>query len=1131
MACRVSVMVGCLAIGLCGVLPAWGASPIRLASNPAVSPDGNQVAFSWRGDIWLVATAGGTARQLTTHSADDTQPVFSPDGGRIAFISNRTGSNQVYVMSVSGGEPTQLTFHTEGYSLLEWYPDGQSLLTSGSRDHFWRHSERLFQVSLEPRTGEKLLFDAYGRDARIAPDGRSLLFTREGTPWWRKQYRGAQASQIWQYTLANGRFRKLVDHPAECRTPLWEPSGQRFYYVSGQSGAFNLWLRELATGEERPLTHFADDSVTFPAIARNGSVIVFRHLFDLYAMRPGSDEEPRKIEITYAGDDQREPTLRRTLRTATHATFTKDGLEVALIAGGDVWVMDTVLREPRQVTNTPEEVRDAVFSPDGQSLAFVSDQGGQSDIWVATRTQSDKFWWQNDTFTLQRLTEDADMESGLSWSPAGNLLAFVKSRGDLWVIKPDGSDARCLFASWNAPEYDWSPDGNWLAYALSDDDFNREIFIAPLDGSRPPYNVSMHPDNDFSPAWSPDGSLLAFTGRRDNDEVDIHYVYLQAEKDEESERDRKLQQAVEKIQKARKTPAQGPAAKPSEPAAAPTETPPKEATGTAPSNEQPADEPPKDEGDKKPDAAPPAVKPVRIDFDGLHQRVRRISIANSAERGLFWSHDSKQLAFVANVDGKEGTYSVTFPDELKPKLLVASTGSSARWLSAGNQIVWLLGGVPSSLAVPSGKAESYAFTVRQETDIAARYETVFMQCWRAMRDSFYDERLNNRDWNEVFGKYAPMAREAVDMSALAQVVSLMLGELNGSHLGFMPSRSGERGGESGAWRDTTAHLGLRFEAGHAGPGLKVRDVIWRGPADKAGSRVQSGEVLLSVDDVAVDGATDLTTLLNGSLDRDIRLKIRGEDGAERDVVIRPITYGAAREALYEMWVRRNRELVEVSSEGKLGYLHIRGMNMPSFHRFQQELYEVGFGKDGLVIDVRENGGGSTTDHLLTALTQPEHAITVPRGSSGRGYPHDRQVYATWNKPIVVLCNQNSFSNAEIFSHAIKTLRRGRLVGVPTSGSVISTGATSIMDVGTLRMPFRGWFTLRDGEDMELNGAVPHVVVWPLPGEMPAGKDRQLDRAVHVLKADVTRWQQRPQPRLRTAAEKRAAEATPPASDP
>ena len=222
--------------------------------------------------------------------------------------------------------------------------------------------------------------------------------------------------------------------------------------------------------------------------------------------------------------------------------------------------------------------------------------------------------------------------------------------------------------------------------------------------------------------------------------------------------------------------------------------------------------------------------------------------------------------------------------------------------------------------------------------------------------------------------------------------------------------------------------------------------------------------------------------------------------------------------MYEQWVRDNRRRVEQGSKGTLGYVHIAGMDEPSLLRFEEELYSAASGKQGLVVDVRENGGGFTTDHLLTMLTQPVHAITVPRGGKP-GYPQDRKIYATWNKPIVVLCNQNSFSNAEIFSHAVKSLGRGKLVGTPTAGGVVSTGAATIMDVGTMRLPTRGWFVPSTGEDMELNGAVPDVVVWPQPGEMPRGKDVQLEKAVEVLLADARAWQTRPQPKLRKATER------------
>ncbi len=401
-------------------------------------------------------------------------------------------------------------------------------------------------------------------------------------------------------------------------------------------------------------------------------------------------------------------------------------------------------------------------------------------------------------------------------------------------------------------------------------------------------------------------------------------------------------------------------------------------------------------------------------------------------------------------------------------------------------------------------------------------------CWREMRDNWYDDRFNNRDWNQIRAKYREIADTPIPES-LTTIVQLMLGELNGSHLGYfagtqtLPGR--RRGGppaEPNAernWRPATPHLGVRFDLTFPGPGLKVHDVVPDGPAEHQRSRLNPGDIILSIDGTRVDSAMDLTAVMNSPPGKDFRLQVVNPNGKEREITLRPITYAAVRPLLYKKWLSDNRAAVEKFSNHKLGYLHIAAMDMTSFHKFEEELYNAGAGKEGLIIDVRENGGGSTADHLLTALTQPRHAVTIPRGGLP-GYPQDRKVYATWNKPIVVLCNQNSFSNAEIFSHAIKTLKRGHLVGVPTAGCVISTGGTSIMDVGFLRMPFRGWYTINDGEDMEHHGAVPDFIVWPRPGDMATGKDTQLEKAVDVLTADVKVWKEHPQPRLLKASQRK-----------
>jgi tricorn protease len=1148
---RARALWPCLA--LCRAPPAappHARTAITLAQDPALSPDGKTLAFSWLGDIWSVPSTGGVARQLTRHPGRDRSPSFSPDGKRIAFLSDRDPGPQVYLMAAGGGVPQRLTSHSEGYTLEGWAPDGTSLLVNAERDfsYYGRSGRRFFRVPVAGPAVEELLFDDYGQGGQLSPDGQRLLFTREGEQSTRKGYRGSQASQIWMYDLVTDIYTRLVAEDTSARFPLWRPDGKGFYYVSGRSGSFNLWEQDLAGARPTQLTRFPDDAVNSPTLSRDGRTLVFRHLFDLYRLETGRGAEPVRLEIWDDTEASAPRIERRTLSATTEVAFSDDGLEIAFIAGGDLWVMDTVLREPRQITRTPETERSPVFAPDGGAILFVSDQDGQSDIWRAERDQPQDYWWRNDRFKLTRLTDDAENEADLQWSPDGTRLAYVRGNGDLCTLDPETKTTTCVLRSWSAPRYQWSPDGRWFVAAKNDADFNSDIWLFRADGTGEPVNVSRHPDNESEPVWSPDGRTIAFTGRRVETEIDIYYVRLRNEDEGRNKRDRTLEKAVEKIAKARKKDTPRPAGK-TGPATPPAKSAPESGGEAAPAAE-PA----------RPAAAARAARKlpeVKIDFERIHERVRRISIPNSNERELVWSPDSKKLAFSATIDGRRGTYTVEFPDELRPKFLCSEVGTQARWLEAGNQIVWrstafrppvpdeavparplatppavppasptpappaaaTAGGeagasVPASVS-DSGRVTSYPFRVPHELDPAAKHRAAFDLAWRVMRDTWYDERLGNRNWDEIRRKYRDAATTP-DANTLAAVINLMLGELNGSHLGFSLRSTAS---ESGAtWTPVTAHLGLRWDRTHRGPGLKVRDVIPDGPADHRAKSVQPGEIVLAIDGSPIDSATDVARLLNGPPSRDVKLSVAAADGSTRDVIIPAGRYAAVRSLLYPKWVNDNRAAVEKLSGGKLGYLHVRAMNQESFLQFEQDLYAAGVGKEGLIVDVRDNGGGSTADHLLTALTQPVHAIAVPRGG-GPGYPQDRKVYATWSKPIVVLCNQNSFSNAEIFSHAVKTLKRGQLVGVPTAGGVVSTGARAIMDVGTLRTPFRGWYLRDNGEDMEMNGAVPDHIVWPQPGLGAQGRDAQLEKAVEVLAQDVAVANSRPAPKLRKATER------------
>ena len=551
---------------------------------------------------------------------------------------------------------------------------------------------------------------------------------------------------------------------------------------------------------------------------------------------------------------------------------------------------------------------------------------------------------------------------------------------------------------------------------------------------------------------------MAFAGRRHSTQTDLFFVHLRRKTHFRSDRDAK-------IESARRAMSKDPQYKEEK----------KEETTEA-EKEKPKKE---DEDPQDP-----------IDFEDLYKRIQRIPLNGMSLSRLHWMPDSKNLTFqsdgsIHRVEAKAGA---------KPAVMAKASGPIIRY-SDNDKIYLVADGVPSFFT--KGRLSSYSFTIPINRNRVQYQRMGFKIAWRVLRDRFYDGRLNNRDWDKIRTKYELAAANAPTANEYARVMALLLGELNASHMGFYPNDFPKQWKFNEAWRSFTPHLGVRLDKKN-----EVTFVHPNGPADRPGSRLHIGDRILKVDDQAIRSDVSLTRTLNGRLDRDIHLSVKGEnEEAPREVIIRPISYSQARALAQSAHLDKRNTHVKNASKDKIGYLHVARMMWDEFEKFEHHIYERGAGKDGLIIDVRDNGGGFTCDHLLTVLTQPMHAYTVGRNGA-TGYPQDRHVYASWNKPIVVICNQNSFSNAEIFSHAIKTIDRGKLVGTPTAGGVISTGSATILELGRMRLPGRGWFLPHNGEDMELYGAVPHFIVDVRPGDLSSGKDPQLDKAIEVLKKEV-----------------------------
>lgn len=1134
---------------------------IRLPRQPRLSPDGATVAFVRHGDIWTAPATGGTAKRITVHAASDSRPCFDPSGEYLAFQSDRSGRNQIHVTFVGGGISRQVTSGSTSRTLLGFTADGEGLVVIESTDRNWARNEgnRLFVIDLHDRVPKRMLFDAGFSDAALSPDGTQVLFTRGRAAWNRKGYQGALALQLWLADLGTTPptlTRVDEDRPhfqnVSLMFPMWTPDGDGYYYVSDPDGTFDLYYRDLDGSGEKRITQVgaddgSDDGVVYPSLSADGKTILFRRRFDLHRLELETGTiTPLALEAD--GDDVALTEERRVEKSADGVAFTDDGTQMAFVAGEDVYVMDRILQEPVRVTETASPESDLVFDRDGERLFFLSEEGGEVDVWEATHAQEEGIWWLAEDFTLRRLTETREAETDLQLSPPGDHLAFLRGRG-LFVMDLETGESRRIVELWSASSYDWSPDGKWLVYATEDADYNRDVWVVPTDASREPFNLSRHPDNDSTPKWSPDGKRIAFVSRRELEESDIYYVNLTREEEEETDRDRKLAEALEAMEKAKKGKKKGKKSEPEEPGDEPGEPDPQDPP--APRDPPPSDPAPADPAPTDPEPETPAVDDeeaveeeseeaeeddpveVTIDFDDLRDRTHRISIRDSFESGLIWSPDGTKLAFSATVDGDRGFFTVEFPDVEEPKRLASSGLRGARWLEETGEIVGLAtassgsgrsfsfgapsGGTPAAMD-KKGEVEKFGFSVRRTRDWRTLRQLSFDQGWRAMRDEFYDEAMNNRDWEAVRAKYRPVAAQCLGATEFSELMNMMLGELNASHMSH-------RGGSdplpdfslADSWSPTTYQLGLRFALDHPGPGLLVQSVIPQSPGHLARSRVEVGETLVAVDGTAVGPDVDLDRLLTLDEVRDVELTVADAEGTERAVTVRPVS--SVRGLLYDEWIDETRRAVEELSGGTLGYLHIRGMNMSSFRQMEEDLYYAGAGKEGLIIDVRFNGGGSTTDHILTVLTQPVHAITKSRGS-GEGYPHDRKIYASWSKPIVVMCNEYSFSNAEIFSHAVQQIGRGRVVGMRTAGGVISTGAVSLLDGSSVRMPARGWYLTRDGKDMELNGCEPDITLW----NPPIGDDRQLQTAVDALLEDVAAEKAKPKVEIEPAATKRRNEA-------
>jgi Tol biopolymer transport system component/C-terminal processing protease CtpA/Prc len=1046
---------------------------------PSISPDGSKIAFTYKGDIYVVSSAGGTATAITLHEAEDFMPVWSHDGKTIAFASNRYGNFDIFVMPSTGGEPKRLTWHSSNEYPYAFTPDDITLIFGGVRQDAASHrqypTESQPEVYKVPVNGGRIdqLWTIPAENITVSRDGNLYVYhdKKGGENEWRKHHTSSITRDIWIWNRSTGSHTMLSTFKGEDRSPVFSPDEKSLYYLSEESGSFNVHNFLISDpGQKKQITFFRGGPVRFLSASEAGR-LCFGYDGSIYTLEPGGQPQKLAVTIITSGKTNVEKVI-AVNGNVREMAVSPDGKEVAFIVRGEVFVSSADGGITKRITNTPEEERFIGFSPSGDSLIYASERSGTWKIFLSKIVRSEEPYFYASTLIREEPLISGSHDSYQpKISPDGKEIAFIEDRRSLKVFNIKTKQVRTLISPENMiymsegdQYFQWSPDSKWILAEYSPIMSNSEVALIPADGRSPMINLTRSGYNDSRPVWVNGGRQMLWFSDRDglrsyansgSRQADVYNMFFTRDAWDRfrmSKEDYALLKEIENKAKEKEK---------------------KE----------------KESADKKKKAQ--EVKKdtsVVFDMEGIYDRKARLTIHSSDLGDAVLSKDGEKLYYLARFEKGLNLWSTNLrTKETKMELSLDADRANLMWDKDMKSLFLLADGKITKINPEGWKKEAVSFRGELILDLNAEREVMFSHVWHRTKAMFYISTFHGANWDQLYTDYKKFLPHIGTGFEFSELLSEMLGELNVSH-------SGSRYNSSDPGDDNTASLGIFMDYGYTGNGIRIEEIIKGGPLDKSSINLKPGMIIEQIDGDTIGSERDVASLLNRKAGKFTLLSVFDPVTKTRqNISMKPVTRSEENTLLYKRWVQKNQDEVDKLGNGSIGYVHVPGMSDGPYRTVYEEMMGKYADRKGVIVDTRFNGGGDLVSDLTMFFTGKKY-LEYSTEKREVGYePNFR-----WNKPTVAMFNEANYSDGHCFACGYKELGIGKTIGMPVPGTC----------------SYAGWEMLQDGETRwgavpvstkDINGnwlenveTVPDIQVKNEPGIISTGRDQQLEQAAAEL---------------------------------